>query len=67
MLVVAVTHDLNLALQFSDRVLLLDQGNVRGDGPPGKVLNPVLIGEVFGVRANLLSGPQGRQFVTYDA
>jgi len=67
MLVVAVTHDLNLALQFSDRVLLLDQGSVRGDGPPGKVLHPTLIGEVFGVRANVLSGPQGRQFVTYDA
>lgn len=67
MLVVAVTHDLNLALQFSDRVLLLDQGSVRGDGPPARILNPGLIGEVFGVRANIQTGAQGRQFVTFDA
>ena len=67
MLVIAVTHDLNLALQFSDRVLVLDQGEVRGDGPPTRVLSPALIGEVFGVRANLHSGSQGRTFVSYDA
>jgi iron complex transport system ATP-binding protein len=66
MLVVAVTHDLNLALQFSDRVLVLEDGKIRGDGPPAHVLNPALIGQVFGVRVHLMNGSQGRQFVAYE-
>lgn len=56
MLVIAVTHDLNLALQFADRVLVLDRGRVAGDGAPGDVLNPELIDNVFGVRAQLNAG-----------
>lgn len=55
-LVITVTHDLNLALQFATRVLLLDQGRVAGDGPPAEVLNPDLIGRVFGVRAEMHPG-----------
>ena len=34
LLVVAVTHDLNLALQFSDRVMVLEDGRIAGDGTP---------------------------------
>lgn len=66
MLVVAVTHDLNLALQFSSRVLVLEDGKVRGDGPPLRVLSPALIEDVFGVRAHLTSAVGGRQFMTYE-
>ncbi len=33
MLVVAVTHDLNLALRFSDRVIIMDQGKIAAQGP----------------------------------
>ena len=51
MLVVSVTHDLNLALQFADRLLVLDQGRVAGDGAPADVLTPALVDRVFGVRA----------------
>lgn len=56
MLVVSVTHDLNLALQFADRVLVLNEGRVAGDGTPREVLNPELIGRVFGVRADVSAG-----------
>jgi iron complex transport system ATP-binding protein len=56
MLVVAVTHDLNLALQFADRVLVLDRGRVAGDGPPREVLNADMIDRVFGVRAEIGDG-----------
>jgi iron complex transport system ATP-binding protein len=56
MLIVAVTHDLNLALQFADRVLVLNQGRVSGDGAPADVLSPALIHQVFGVRAQIHSG-----------
>ena len=53
LLVVAVTHDLNIALQFSDRVMLLADGRIAGDGAPAEVLNPELIAHVFGVRATM--------------
>jgi iron complex transport system ATP-binding protein len=56
MLVVAVTHDLNLALQFADRVLLLDQGHIAADGTPQEVLSPTHIHQVFGVQAQIESG-----------
>jgi iron complex transport system ATP-binding protein len=56
MLVIAVTHDLNLALQFADRILVLDQGRVAGDGEPVRVLNPDLIDRVFGVHVGVSGG-----------
>ncbi len=64
MLVVAVTHDLNLALQFSHRLLVLDQGRVAADGVTADVLNPNLIGKVFGVQAELRGSPE-RPWITY--
>lgn len=56
MLVVSVTHDLNLALQFADRVLVLDQGRMAADGVPAAILSPDLIDRVFGVRASIHAG-----------
>jgi iron complex transport system ATP-binding protein len=61
LLVVAVTHDLNIALQFSDRVMLLADGRIAGDGAPGEVLHPGLIAQVFGVQATM----HGR-WMTYE-
>jgi iron complex transport system ATP-binding protein len=53
LLVVAVTHDLNLALRFSSRVMVLEDGLIAGDGTAEEVLNPALIARVFGVQATM--------------
>lgn len=53
LLVVAVTHDLNLALQFSTRILILDRGRLAGDGNTAEVLTAECIGRVFGVSAQV--------------
>jgi iron complex transport system ATP-binding protein len=45
-----ITHDLNLAAEFSDRVLLLKDGRVVAFGLPEEVLTPELLKEVFAVR-----------------
>ena len=37
MLVISVTHDLNLALQFADHALVLDHGRLVSDGAPADV------------------------------
>jgi iron complex transport system ATP-binding protein len=63
MLVVAVTHDLNVALQFSDRVLMMEDGRIAGDGTPTEVLTPGSIESVFGVRATIHLTAQGRPWM----
>ena len=44
-----VTHDINLAAQFADHILLMKHGKVIEAGPPKAVLTPELLREVFGV------------------
>jgi iron complex transport system ATP-binding protein len=41
--VVAVLHDLGLAARYCDRVLLMDDGKIVGDGPPERTLSAAAI------------------------
>jgi ABC-type cobalamin/Fe3+-siderophores transport system ATPase subunit len=45
-----VTHDLNLAAQFADNVLLMKEGRTVRTGRPQSVLTAELLQEVFGLR-----------------
>ena len=47
---VVVTHDLNLAAEFADRVMLLKDGRAIAMGPPNEVLTPNLLREVFALQ-----------------
>lgn len=42
------THDLNLAAQFATRIVLLERGAVRADGPIARVLTPAVLQPVYG-------------------
>jgi iron complex transport system ATP-binding protein len=44
-----VTHDINLAAQFADQILLMKRGKVIEAGTPRAVLTPELLREVFEV------------------
>ena len=44
---VVVTHDVNLAAEFADRVLLLNNGRRAAFGDPREVLTPDLLQSVF--------------------
>jgi iron complex transport system ATP-binding protein len=45
-----VTHDINLAAQFADKVLLMKDGKTIQMGQPHDVLMPNLLEQVFGVK-----------------
>jgi iron complex transport system ATP-binding protein len=47
---VVVTHDINLAAEFSNHVLLMKNGQGVAFGEPAEVLTPELLREVFEVR-----------------
>src|SRR5699024_2959765 len=47
-----VLHDLNLAAQYCDDLIMLDSGHVAATGTPEEVLEPDLIHEVYGIHAD---------------
>jgi iron complex transport system ATP-binding protein len=59
LLVIAATHDLNLAADYSDRVVLLRQGRLAADGAPCDALSAARIAEVFHVDAAWITRPGG--------
>jgi iron complex transport system ATP-binding protein len=48
--VVMVSHDLNLAAMYGDRLLLMDKGCIIQDGPPRQVLTAGLLDRTYGCR-----------------
>lgn len=61
--VVLVLHDLALAMNHADRVLVLDRGRVAVDGAPETALAPALVERVWGVGARWLGEPGARALV----
>lgn len=55
--VLAILHDLNLAAQFADHVVVMADGRVRTQGPPDAVLTPSCIHDVFGWPVCVLTHP----------
>lgn len=47
--VVAVLHDLNLAMAFAPRIVLLHAGGIAADGGASDVLRPDVVRRIFGV------------------
>lgn len=45
--VLLVTHHLNLAARFADRIVLLHHGKVASEGTPSEVLRPEILSPVF--------------------
>jgi len=51
-------HDLNIAAQFSDRVILLSEGVVAVDGNPEEVLTKDNIEAIYGSEVNIIPHPE---------
>lgn len=60
--ILCVSHDLNLAAEFSDRLMFMKDGKVRALGDPGEVLRDDLLQEIFECDS-LRSGKKDRKSV----
>ena len=56
--VALVSHELNLAAEFADRVLLLHQGRLLRAGTPAEVLEGELLEQVFETELEVLTHPE---------
>ena len=54
---VLITHDLNLASEFADQMLLLKDGRVAAKGKPKEVLSASRIRDIFGINVLLDTNP----------
>lgn len=61
--VIAVVHDINLALNYADDVVVLHRGRLKAAGAAADVLTFGLIEEVFEVTAEEVSSRNGRRFL----
>jgi iron complex transport system ATP-binding protein len=55
--VVIALHDLNLAAQYCDRLILIDKGRIHCQGKPGKVITAENIVRVYGSGSYIYSHP----------
>ncbi|MFP5415487.1 MAG: ABC transporter ATP-binding protein [Actinomycetes bacterium] len=57
--VLAAMHDLTLAAQYADRMVLLDHGGKVLDGPPSAVLDAGVLNGVYGARVEVVERAGG--------
>jgi iron complex transport system ATP-binding protein len=61
--VVAILHDLNLAMRFADRVVLLQHGALAADGAPRETVTAEMVRRVFEVDATIHFTESGVPFL----
>ena len=60
-----VVHDLNTALTFADKLIVLCGGTVVAEGAPASIASSGIIDTVFGVRTEHIPLPDGKKLYTF--
>jgi iron complex transport system ATP-binding protein len=55
--VVAVLHDLNLAFRYATNLVVMCDGEILAEGPPGKIVSSELIERAFGLSNIIIDDP----------
>ncbi|MDD3069522.1 MAG: ABC transporter ATP-binding protein, partial [Bacilli bacterium] len=58
-------HDLNLALRYTDKVLMLKDGEMYAYGTPDNVLTVESVRDVYGVNSEIVENEQGKFILSY--
>jgi heme transport system ATP-binding protein len=61
--VIAILHDLNLAMRFADRIILLHRGALAADGSPSETITAQTIAAIFEVDAVIQHTENGLPFL----
>lgn len=56
-MVVAILHDINLAAQYADNIMMLKNGRKWYHGAPAEILNAKSIYDVFETEADVFTNP----------
>ncbi|GAA4341795.1 heme ABC transporter ATP-binding protein [Mucilaginibacter gynuensis] len=56
-MVISVLHDMNLASQYADRIIMLKNGRKWYDGTAAEVLNPKSVYEIFEIESDTFTNP----------
>ncbi len=56
---IVAIHDLNLAVRYTDKIVMLHRGSIFAEGYPKTVLTPENIKSVYGVEAEVKNGSSG--------
>lgn len=67
MITVIVLHDINIALQHTDYVLMLKEGQLVTNGIPDQVITPEVLANVYGVSGRVEYCTQGKPHVLIDS
>lgn len=63
---IAVMHDINLALQYADKLFFLKNGRLVKAGYSTEVVNELLIDEIFNVKSTIITSPiDGKPLVIF--
>ena len=61
MTILVVLHDLEIAMRFFDRLLVLHEGELVADGAPDGIMTEALLKSVFGINATIGHEPATNQ------
>lgn len=60
---VVVLHDLNLACQYADNLLVISEGRLRQSGAPRDIVTPELISNTYGIAVEVLRDRRGNPVI----
>lgn len=64
--VIIVLHDLNLALRWADRVVVMDKGKIASAGKPTEAITSAIIANVYGVKVRVENCSEGRPHLVVE-
>ena len=64
--VVAALHDLNMALAFCDKVVVLDRGRLQHFGRAEEIINPQMVSDIYQVSAELVRTDGNRDHLFFN-
>lgn len=66
-MVIAILHDLNLAITWGDRILFMKEGTIRSVLEDPASIDPALIRDIFGVTAEIVQTGNNRPVIAYTS